>query len=50
MGSFDGWSHGEAMSREYSGDYGRFSASLRLRPGRYVFVIFLMMLVLTLIR
>lgn len=35
MGSFDGWSHGEAMSREYSGDYGRFSASLRLRPGSY---------------
>lgn len=36
MGSFDGWSHGEAMSREYSGDYARFSATLRLRPGRYV--------------
>uniref|UniRef100_A0ACD5V7J6 Uncharacterized protein n=1 Tax=Avena sativa TaxID=4498 RepID=A0ACD5V7J6_AVESA len=35
MGSFDGWSHGEAMSREYSGDYARFSATLRLRPGSY---------------
>lgn len=35
MGSFDGWSHGEAMSREYSGDYARFSATLSLRPGSY---------------
>ncbi|XP_066320886.1 protein PTST, chloroplastic-like [Miscanthus floridulus] len=35
MGSFDGWSQGEAMSMEYSGDYGRFSATLKLRPGRY---------------
>ncbi|RCV05579.1 hypothetical protein SETIT_1G094500v2 [Setaria italica] len=35
MGSFDGWSQGETMSREYSGDYGRFSATLKLRPGRY---------------
>ncbi|KAL5664437.1 hypothetical protein ACJX0J_024545, partial [Zea mays] len=33
MGSFDGWSQGEAMSMEYSGDYGRFSATLKLRPG-----------------
>lgn len=36
MGSFDGWSQGEEMSPEYSGgDYARFSATLRLRPGRY---------------
>jgi len=35
MGSFDGWSQGETMSMEYSGDYGRFSATLKLRPGRY---------------
>lgn len=35
MGSFDGWSQGEAMSMEYSGDYARFSATLKLRPGRY---------------
>ncbi|XP_024317937.1 protein PTST, chloroplastic isoform X3 [Brachypodium distachyon] len=35
MGSFDGWSYGESMSREYSGDYARFSATLRLRPGSY---------------
>ncbi|XP_006646855.1 protein PTST, chloroplastic-like [Oryza brachyantha] len=35
MGSFDGWSQGEAMSMEYSGDYARFSATLNLRPGRY---------------
>lgn len=35
MGSFDGWSQGEEMSAEYSGDYARFSATLKLRPGRY---------------
>uniref|UniRef100_A0A0D9VBZ2 AMP-activated protein kinase glycogen-binding domain-containing protein n=1 Tax=Leersia perrieri TaxID=77586 RepID=A0A0D9VBZ2_9ORYZ len=35
MGSFDGWSEGETMSMEYSGDYARFSATLNLRPGRY---------------
>ncbi|XP_062224655.1 LOW QUALITY PROTEIN: protein PTST, chloroplastic-like [Phragmites australis] len=35
MGSFDGWSQGEALSMEYSGDYARFSATLNLRPGRY---------------
>ncbi|KAL6888630.1 hypothetical protein ACP4OV_009656 [Aristida adscensionis] len=35
MGSFDGWSQGESMSMEYSGDYARFSATLKLRPGRY---------------
>lgn len=35
MGSFDGWSQGEAMSPEYSGDYAIFSATLKLRPGRY---------------
>ncbi|KAM0933114.1 putative AMP-activated kinase, glycogen-binding protein [Dioscorea sansibarensis] len=35
MGSFDGWSRGEEMSPEYSGDYARFSATLKLRPGRY---------------
>ncbi|PKA59150.1 hypothetical protein AXF42_Ash001243 [Apostasia shenzhenica] len=35
MGSFDGWSQGEAMSQEYSGDYARFSATIKLRPGRY---------------
>jgi hypothetical protein len=41
MGSFDGWSQGEAMSMEYSGDYGRFSATLKLRPGRLVLSVFL---------
>ncbi|XP_072965467.1 protein PTST, chloroplastic [Typha angustifolia] len=35
MGSFDGWTQGEEMSPEYSGDYPRFSATLKLRPGRY---------------
>ncbi|KAJ0962644.1 hypothetical protein J5N97_027766 [Dioscorea zingiberensis] len=35
MGSFDGWSLGEEMSPEYSGDYARFSTTLKLRPGRY---------------
>ncbi|KAK8914613.1 hypothetical protein KSP39_PZI024262 [Platanthera zijinensis] len=35
MGSFDGWSQGEEMSGEYSGDYAKFSATLKLRPGRY---------------
>lgn len=40
MGSFDGWSQGEAMSMEYSGDYGRFSATLKLRPGRLVLLVF----------
>ncbi|KAK3152100.1 hypothetical protein QOZ80_2BG0154410 [Eleusine coracana subsp. coracana] len=35
MGSFDGWSQGESMSMEYSGDYARFSTTLKLRPGRY---------------
>ncbi|XP_074583157.1 protein PTST, chloroplastic-like isoform X1 [Curcuma longa] len=34
-GSFDGWSEGEEMSPEYCGDYARFSATLKLRPGRY---------------
>jgi hypothetical protein len=34
MGSFDGWSQGESMSMEYSGDYARFSTTLKLRPGR----------------
>ncbi|XP_074589012.1 protein PTST, chloroplastic-like isoform X2 [Curcuma longa] len=35
MGSFDGWTEGEEMSPEYSGAYARFSATLKLRPGRY---------------
>ncbi|URE15328.1 hypothetical protein MUK42_32107 [Musa troglodytarum] len=35
MGSFDGWTQGEEMSPEYTGDYARFSATLKLRPGRY---------------
>ncbi|XP_076909233.1 protein PTST, chloroplastic-like [Bidens hawaiensis] len=35
MGSFDGWSHGEYLSAEYTGSYTRFSTSLMLRPGRY---------------
>nr|XP_029119287.1 protein PTST, chloroplastic isoform X4 [Elaeis guineensis] len=35
MGSFDGWTQGEEMSPEYSGDYARFSTTLKLRPGRY---------------
>ncbi|KAJ1277807.1 hypothetical protein BS78_04G031100 [Paspalum vaginatum] len=30
-----GMAEGETMSMEYSGDYGRFSATLKLRPGRY---------------
>lgn len=36
MGSFDGWTEGEEMSPEYSGDYAIFSATLKLRPGRYM--------------
>ena len=44
MGSFDGWSQGEAMSMEYSGDYGRFSATLKLRPGRLVLSVFPMLI------
>ncbi|PWA50134.1 Immunoglobulin E-set [Artemisia annua] len=35
MGSFDGWSHGEYLSAEYTGSYTRFSTSVMLRPGRY---------------
>lgn len=35
MGSFDGWSHGEYLSAEYTGSYTRFSTSMMLRPGRY---------------
>lgn len=35
MGTFDGWTRGEEMSPEYSGDYARFSTTLKLRPGRY---------------
>nr|XP_043617585.1 protein PTST, chloroplastic [Erigeron canadensis] len=35
MGSFDGWSHGEYLSAEYTGSYTRFSTSIMLRPGRY---------------
>lgn len=35
MGSFDGWSHGEHMSPEYTGDFTKFSATLKLRPGKY---------------
>ncbi|MQM22561.1 hypothetical protein Taro_055614 [Colocasia esculenta] len=35
MGSFDGWSQGEEMSQEYTGAYVKFSANLKLRPGRY---------------
>jgi hypothetical protein len=35
MGSFDGWSHGEELSPEYSGVYAKFSTTLKLRPGRY---------------
>ncbi|KAG6501209.1 hypothetical protein ZIOFF_041084 [Zingiber officinale] len=34
-GSFDGWTKGEEMSPEYSGNCARFSATLKLRPGRY---------------
>lgn len=35
MGSFNGWSQGEELSREYAGDYALFGATLKLRPGRY---------------
>ncbi|CAA7405602.1 unnamed protein product [Spirodela intermedia] len=35
MGSFDGWSQGEDMSQEFTGAYVKFSASMKLRPGRY---------------
>ncbi|XP_058107881.1 protein PTST, chloroplastic isoform X1 [Magnolia sinica] len=35
MGSFDGWSEGEHMSSEYSGDFSKFSTTLKLRPGQY---------------
>ncbi|CAH9066914.1 unnamed protein product [Cuscuta europaea] len=35
MGSFDGWSQGEELSPEYTGDYTHFSTTLMLRPGRY---------------
>ncbi|XP_031474716.1 protein PTST, chloroplastic [Nymphaea colorata] len=35
MGSFDGWSQGEDMSPEYTGGANKFSAELKLRPGRY---------------
>ncbi|KAI3462617.1 hypothetical protein Pfo_019280 [Paulownia fortunei] len=35
MGSFDGWSQGEHLSREYTGSYTTFSTTLMLRPGRY---------------
>ena len=34
MGSFDGWSQGEDMSQEFTGAFVKFSADLRLRPGR----------------
>ncbi|XP_052626591.1 protein PTST, chloroplastic isoform X2 [Lactuca sativa] len=34
MGSFDGWSHGEDLSAEYTGSYTSFSTSIMLRPGR----------------
>ncbi|BBN16084.1 hypothetical protein MPTK1_7g03320 [Marchantia polymorpha subsp. ruderalis] len=35
MGSFDSWSHGEAMSPEMTGTFTKFSATLKLLPGRY---------------
>lgn len=35
MGSFDGWSHGEHMSPEYTGGFTKFYTVLKLRPGRY---------------
>ncbi|KAL3813327.1 hypothetical protein ACJIZ3_014595 [Penstemon smallii] len=35
MGSFDGWSHGEHLSPEYTGSHTIFSTTLMLRPGRY---------------
>ena len=40
MGSFDGWTQGEEMSPEYSGDYARFSTILKLRPGRYMMLVY----------
>ncbi|KAK4477642.1 hypothetical protein RD792_016883, partial [Penstemon davidsonii] len=33
MGSFDGWSHGEHLSPEYTGSHTMFSTTLMLRPG-----------------
>eukprot|EP00252_Welwitschia_mirabilis_P020855 TRINITY_DN51_c0_g2_i2.p1 TRINITY_DN51_c0_g2~~TRINITY_DN51_c0_g2_i2.p1 ORF type:complete len:187 (-),score=47.22 TRINITY_DN51_c0_g2_i2:194-754(-) len=35
MGSFDGWTQGEQMSPEPTGGFTKFSATLKLRPGRY---------------
>ncbi|KAL3683060.1 hypothetical protein R1sor_001082 [Riccia sorocarpa] len=35
MGSFDNWSHGEAMSPEVTGTFTKFTATLKLLPGRY---------------
>ncbi|KAL2611767.1 hypothetical protein R1flu_023459 [Riccia fluitans] len=35
MGSFDNWSHGEAMSPETTGTFTKFTATLKLLPGRY---------------
>ncbi|XP_068652543.1 protein PTST, chloroplastic isoform X2 [Aristolochia californica] len=35
VGSFDGWSEGEHMSAECTGNFTKFSATLKLRPGRY---------------
>lgn len=35
MGSFDGWTQGEQMSPENTGSFTKFSAILKLRPGRY---------------
>lgn len=36
MGSFDGWNQGEDMSPEYTGGANKFSAELKLRPGRFL--------------
>ncbi|XP_077244689.1 PROTEIN TARGETING TO STARCH (PTST) [Tasmannia lanceolata] len=35
MGSFDGWSQGEQLAPEYTGDFNKFATTLKLRPGRY---------------
>lgn len=35
MGSFDGWSQGFQLSPEFTGSFIKFSATVKLRPGRY---------------
>ncbi|KAI5066360.1 hypothetical protein GOP47_0018984 [Adiantum capillus-veneris] len=35
MGSFDGWTQGFQLSAEFTGSFVKFSATVKLRPGRY---------------